>query len=412
MNQALDCGILNIDSVRREIEVMKRQEILSKHPYKITQTKVMSNGKIYDRWITFVMTDGKRKQIKRKTKEEVEEYLIQFYETKNHNKIITFKTCYDNWLAFKKQLVSDNTVYKYECDYVRYFQGTEFENINIELLNEKHIITFLIDTVQRLHLTKRAFTSLAGYINEILNSAVCDKYISTNPYIYVRPKLKLITKQCEERHYTAEERTLSNTEIQKLLDVIRQDHIKKPYSITPYTIEFALLTGCRIGEIAALRWTDIQDGIVTIRSSEKTHRGKGRQKLYTIESTKTGKERKIPVTNVLADLFERVSEAENNMGFKGEFVFSGSNGRIRAKCIAQCMTRKCEQSGINKKSIHACRRTVNSMLKNAGATTSVAASLLGHTEEVNNNYYTYDISGLDVKKELLERTNILMGLNH
>ena len=180
------------------------------------------------------MTEGKRKQVKRKTKEELENYLIQFYETEERNKIVTFKDCYNNWLEFKRQIVSDNTIYKYEYDYIRYFQDTEFENMNVILISEREIIRFLTDTAKRLHLLKKTFKSLTGYINEILDYAVCDHYIDSNPYVYVKLKLKLIIKQyVTDVYHTADERTLSNTEIHKLLGVIKQDYINKPYSITP-----------------------------------------------------------------------------------------------------------------------------------------------------------------------------------
>lgn len=46
------------------------------------------------------------------------------------------------------------------------------------------------------------------------------------------------------------------------------------------------------------------------------------------------------------------------------------------------MRNKCEQAGISVKSIHALRRTLNSKMKCRGVSSTVAASLLGHTEEV------------------------------
>ncbi len=56
------------------------------------------------------MADGKRRQVKRKTKEELEEYPIRFYETEESNKIMTFKKSYEEWLLFKEQIVSDSTI--------------------------------------------------------------------------------------------------------------------------------------------------------------------------------------------------------------------------------------------------------------------------------------------------------------
>lgn len=411
LNKAINCGIINIDNVQLQIENMKKEKILAEHPYNINKTNVVSNGKTYERWITFVMKNGKRSQIKRKTKEAIEEYLIEFYTAEEQNKIVTFKDCYNEWTGFKKQIVSDNTIYRYNTDYNRFFKDTEFENMNIVIINEKDIILYLSNIVKEKKLYHRAFKTLCGYIKEIFEYAESNRIININPYIYVKPKLKLINKLCIVDVYkNSDERTISNNDIEILLDKFQSDYASKPEYITPYAVEFAILTGCRVGEISALRWQDIENGIITIRSSEKSHRTKGKPITHTIEGTKTGKERKIPVTSAMADLLARVEKAENNIGSKSEFVFSDKGGRIISANISNCIRKKCLQVGINQKSIHACRRTVNSTLKNLGANTSVAASLLGHTSEVNENYYTYDVSALEFKKELLEKTNkILTG---
>ena len=60
------------------------------------------------------------------------------------------------------------------------------------------------------------------------------------------------------------------------------------------------------------------------------------------------------------------------------------------------------------KSIHAIRRTVNSRLKCSGVSTTVASSLLVHTERVNEQNYTYDILGINEKKLIIE--NMQLGM--
>ncbi len=38
-----------------------------------------------------------------------------------------------------------------------------------------------------------------------------------------------------------------------------------------------------------------------------------------------------------------------------------------------------------------------------GVSVTVAASLLGHTEEVNTNNYTYDVTSLETKKNFVKQ---------
>lgn len=68
------------------------------------------------------------------------------------------------------------------------------------------------------------------------------------------------------------------------------------------------------------------------------------------------------------------------------------------------MRKKCIQAGIKPKSIHACRRTFNSMFKAMGGNTVMASALLGHTREVNEKCYTYDVNDMSTKKEYIEKT--------
>ncbi len=70
------------------------------------------------------------------------------------------------------------------------------------------------------------------------------------------------------------------------------------------------------------------------------------------------------------------------------------------------MRNKCIQIGMkHTKGMNAVRRTVNSRMRCAGVSATVAASLLGHTEEVNQKNYTYDITHMDYKREVVDKIN-------
>ena len=77
------------------------------------------------------------------------------------------------------------------------------------------------------------------------------------------------------------------------------------------------------------------------------------------------------------------------------------NGKIHFGAIADCLRYRCEKSGIKRRTIHDIRRTVNSEMRTSGVSSVVAASLLGHTEKVNRKNYTYDLSSIDKKKEIV-----------
>ena len=158
----------------------------------------------------------------------------------------------------------------------------------------------------------------------------------------------------------------------------------------------------RVGELSALKWEDIDynNETITICRSEKYSRI---SKEYYISTTKNDKIRKIPLTDNMKDVLYRTKEDEIRKGYISEFVFCDENGRIHANRIS-CWTRNntLTKEFYNVKSIHAIRRTLNSNMKCMGVSTPVAAAILGHTEKVNEENYTYDTSSMTEKKKVVE----------
>ena len=150
-------------------------------------------------------------------------------------------------------------------------------------------------------------------------------------------------------------------------------------------------------------WDDIieEEGIIVIRHSEKYDRT---EKRFMIATTKTGKERIFPLIGEISDLLQRIKCYETEHGTLGKYVFMESNGRLSNKKISETMrniTMSDDFSGI--KSIHAIRRTVNSRMRNDGISGMVASSLLGHTEFVNEQNYTYDLTELQEKRAAIQQ---------
>ena len=75
LNEAVSNGILRVDEIAASVERMKRDQLLSQHSREIWQDK---NGM----FLTYIYDeDGKRKIRRRKTREELEEYLVKHYKT-------------------------------------------------------------------------------------------------------------------------------------------------------------------------------------------------------------------------------------------------------------------------------------------------------------------------------------------
>ena len=397
---AMENGMLDMAQVQIQYTMKKRMHILEQHNYEIWQG---SDGK----WRTYLReTEGKRRMVKRNTKEAVEDAVIQFYESRNRKKdTVTFRDAYFKWRSVQDEMVGDNTVAKYMSDYSRYFENAEFSQKDICWITEEDVKLFICRTTKEQQLCKKACKTLFGYMRRTFESAVINKVISESPMMGLAAKD--FYKYCTEKKKAAAARLISDGDMEKLYERFREDYRKKPEYIPTYAVEFASLTGMRVGEIAALTWDCIKDSYIVVKQSEKYNR---RTKEYYIDATKNERDRVFPLTEKIKELLNRVKKAEIQNGFICEWVFANEDGRLNAPVISSCAKNKCRQLGINEKGIHAYRRTVNSKMRCAGVPATVAAALLGHSEAVNNKYYTFDVTDMDEKMRIIESVNRKMPI--
>lgn len=389
---AIESGMIDLSYIQDKYEMNKREELLSKHKWAISQGK---DGY----WRTYLLDEeGKRKMVKKKTRKDVENAVIDYYKTSEK---YTFKSVYEEWKDLQRKYgVCGNTIQKYNSDYIRFFKNSKLENMEISKITEEDITEFMVMKVKTMALKEKAGKALWGYLNGVFKYARVHKLIADNPCIYVNTKL--FSRFYDRSKKSSKERTLNNQELNLLLQQLRKSHIEKPEYIQSYAVEFAIYTGMRVGEIAALKWSDVNDDtqVILINKSEKFDRS---SKEFYISSTKNGEEREFPISDEIQKVLNAVKKVELKNGYIGEFVFQDSTGRIHARSISHCMRYKCKQAEIDIKGIHALRRTLNSKMRCNGVSGVVAASLLGHTEEVNEKNYTYDVSEMKYKKEIISK---------
>lgn len=391
LKYAIENGMIDMSYIREQVEMNKRKDILKMHPWAVSQGK---DGK----WRTYIPDEQRgRRMLKRNTQKKLEDAVVEFYR-QSQELPKTFKDAYFHWREVQDNLISSNSIAKYNTDYKRYFQDTEFEETEMLDLTEENIKVFIVKTAKEKSLCKKACKTLFGYINNTVNSARINHLIDENPMEFI--EARQFYKYCEDKKKPVEKRIVSDSDMKLLNLQFQSDYRKNPGYIPTYAVHFASLTGMRVGEVSALSWGNIFDSYILIDKAEIYDRI---EKKYYIGKTKNGKERIFPVTDEIRTLLSVVKKEEEERGFLCEWVFANEKGRIHAPIISSCIKNKCKQAGIEKKGIHAFRRTVNSKLRCNGVSATVAASLLGHTKEVNENYYTFDVSSLSEKTEQVAR---------
>lgn len=379
-----ETGMLDPAAVKESVEQMKRNEILKVHTQKIWQG---TDGS----YRTYIETDSGRKMVKKKKREDLDKYLMDFYSVKLD---MSFKKFFGEWVERQRACGRvGNTISKYWCDYRRVFEGYPFEKMDITEITEVDIANHIKTVLSDKKIPYRALQSAFGYLNGVFQKAIRDKVVTENPCKYL--DLLMFKRYCYENdNMAAETRTLSTEEVTKLIDKLHNPINHNVNPVANLAVECAVYTGMRVSELAGLMWKDIdfEHEVITIRRSEKHDHETGE---YYIDDTKNHKIRRFPLTPELRDVFERTEEYEKAKGYYGDFVFQDAEGRLHVGKIS------CSAFNKTGKSIHAIRRTLNSKLKCLGVPTTVAAALLGHTEQVNDSNYTYDVTDMQTKHHVI-----------
>lgn len=388
------------ESIVAQIKEMENQQYLSMHTCGIW---LASDGyyktKLKER-------EGKYRLIKRRSRSDLEDAIIEHYKGLSQ-KDNSFKARFDKWIDRQRDCGrSENTILKYKSDYRRFYEGYPIEDINIQDIDDVVLSKHILQVLKDKQIPWRAFKDIMGYTSGVYDKAVRDKVIPENPFKYL--DLPIYRKYCYIPPVkTTTQRTLTENDTHILMDKIRNPRAHNTNRICCFAIEMALYTGMRVGELSALMWEDIifEEDIIVIRHSEKFDRTT--KKSY-ITTTKTGKERIFPLFDEIKSLLFRIRTYESEQGCLGEYVFMDADGRVTKSKISDTtrnITMSDDFTGI--KSIHAIRRTFNSRLKCNGVSTTVASSLLGHTERINEQNYTYDVADMELKREAVKKVGNL-----
>ncbi|WP_373249844.1 hypothetical protein [Mediterraneibacter gnavus] len=115
LQYALENGIIKIDDIAQDVEKMKREQLLAKHEFKVWQNKEGI-------WMTYLPDEEKGRLFrKRKTKEELEKLIVEFY--RQREEIILIADVFQEWVDAKLRYgeIQKQSYDRYCTDFKRFF---------------------------------------------------------------------------------------------------------------------------------------------------------------------------------------------------------------------------------------------------------------------------------------------------
>lgn len=392
-------NIIKIDDARNYFWKMKKELILKQHKYEIWQ----GSGKD-KRWKTHLPPDNRI--IARKTKESLEDAIVAYYtayleDGKKSSKKRTLKTIYDEWLENKALItVSQNTVKRIDDDWKKYYLNNPIINIPLNELDYSQLTEWAYRMIKEYDLTKKQYYNMQIIMRQGLDYAVEKKYIQTNPFEKVKIKsnriFRPVTKpKSDTQVFLVNEQPLIEQEAY-------QDYLKTGSALS-LSIILAFQTGLRIGELVALKYSDIVGDYLYIVRMEVRNPTRNSDSTWTSErcivhhAKSEAGIRKVYLTAKAKEIIKLIKECNENNGFyDDDYMFLNENGRVHTSSLCWRLKKCCKHAKVTPKSMHKIRKTFISTLIDNDVNIDYIRELVGHKSEITT-YNSYCFNRLSDK---------------
>ena len=387
MKYALEHGMINVSYVQEQMEMNERRELLEKHPYKIW---VGTDGE----WRTYLPDKDKgRVLVKRKKEEDVEDRVVKYWRQELENP--TISEVFDEWndrrLRLKK--ISPGTHQRYRQVFDRHF--FDMKNKRIKSLDTEDYEEFLEEEIPKLDLSAKAFSNLKTITRGFLKRARKRKLVDFNvEEIFQRldtseSDFKRVIKEDNEEVFTEEEFP------------IVMDYLLDNLDMKNTGILLMFLTGIRVGELVALKHSDFDENIISIRRTETRipcEDGPGcRYEVKDFPKTQAG------IRNVIIPLeYSWITDRIKYYNPFGEFIFLEGGRRLTTNCFRTRIRQICKKLNIVRKSPHKIRKTYGSILLDNSVDNRLIIDVMGHADiSCTEGYYHKNRKTLERKSQII-----------
>lgn len=400
MTEFLPYDKMSIRNARELYMYIEKRELLKN--YKLPD-KPGADG-YYRTYIKDVTKKGGRKQICAKTLEELKDKVYAAERGVNGDARHTFAEVYSFFLEDKlryvkvddKRVSRQNTVNRNRSDYKRYFEGTAFEKLFIDCITKKDVEEIVYYNLERYSMREKAMSSLKGILRAAFTFAYEQYWITDN--LYTRMNFNKFNGMIEE-NVRNDKRVHSAIEVRSILGVLHEYQAENPAYMSAYALEMQILIGCRRGELAPLRRSDVHsDGIWISREQISVKKFNGVPEHWRIvEHTKNYKDRLFPRTDALNEFLIRLYYVLDKYYPNSEYLFPDDTelGVINNNTVYRLYNRICRKLGIKIsretiKGTHSFRRNAITDVVNAtGGNVLLASQIFGNSPVVAaQNYYT------------------------
>lgn len=359
-------------TIKKNIEKHKQQVMLGMHPYAITEP-ASPDG----RWQTYLKTRGRKKLIRANTYQELLDKLYDAYASQEE--VYTLDDLFTEWLSYKEAIThSMKTIRRHEQHWRKYFDKLKERELSsfdrLELQKECNLL------VKENHLSSKEWQNVKTILSGMFDYAGEKGYIDGD----MMRKVKITVKFRQVNKKSGKEETYQTDELKSLYQYIDVE-FARTLDIVLMAIRFNFFVGCRVGELVALKWTDIVNGNhlhICREEIKDSVRIDGTWKdVYTVaDHTKTNKDRIVPLAPDAVNILSEVRKVRGYLYDEEDFIFMRGEKRITSRQINYALEKACTSLGMTVKRSHKIRKTVASRLYAGDVPLDFIREMLGHAE--------------------------------
>lgn len=394
--QLADCAKISLDEVLKDEKTMKEIKALlenkilgtyHKHPIYFSKSE-----NSYRTYINDDTKPNKRRAIKRKNKEDLEKFLVNYYTElylDKTRKNVTLRELFEEWMIYRRDetAAKAGTIRKDKIEWGKFYRDSILADTRVADIKPIDLIRFFRKVTKDREYTRKRITNARSLLSGMLSYAVEEEIITHNPILDVNFKqftYKPVQNQSDN--------VFTKDEVKKLLTYLR--NINEPYSLA---IQLAFCLFIRIGELKALTWAniDVENRSVYLNSQitqEPTlnddlsfSRKEIKVENYIKGCTSHGFRKEYLTDNALA-----VLEKAKELNPEGEFVFMPYGRPMTTERFNVYLKRYCNAVGIPYHSSHKIRFYSASVAYN-GHNLATISKMMGHSQTATTMHYLRDV---------------------
>ena len=382
-------GILDEDGVRLIMRKKHLQFVLSHHEHKIWQS---ADG----RWKTYITDEesGKRKQISRESREELENFLYDKYLAEDEElakKRATMESLYDDWAEYKSLFVSEATIKRDRNTWKALYKDATIVKKPLVSITKTELERWLLSVIRSKNMNSHQFTNFISVVRQLMAYAEEIGIIESNPAEKIHIQKKRILKP--EVKGPAITQVFMEDERQMLIKHAMEQYEKHRDTVQIFTslaIAFLLYVPLRRGELVALRFDDLDGNRLYLTDSYSHDMKCLKGRLKDIEGWRT-----VDVVPPALEIIERIRQERIRLGMPTDgciFTVNEKYGSLYS-ALGKSINKYCDEIGIPRRSLHKTRKTCASKMHADGVNDLIIQAQLGHKDlRTTFNSYCYDVT--------------------